>query len=404
VRARQGYAAALVFDLLRSRGLAADLLSQARLDPQAGLILGQTCLLAPAVLEDIFASASLARELATGHRDDIARFDERAITWDLTRPWVDLLAGGIADTLCSGRGESPAEFKVIITHDVDRTTACEFTSLASAVLKLTGLRRAHCLPRSTVLSRLALARHVERILAFEQHQGVGACYFMMAGPYGLGRHGTRTDIRWAVSREIAGLVRAAGMTVGLHGSFAAAETGSYGEEKDRLEQVVGVPVTAHRNHYLRFDPLRMVAQLETAGIAYDFGMGFTGRFGFRAGLGSLYRAFDWSRNQPARLRLVPLLFMDNLLLASDIEVVFQSLVAALREVQAVGGCVSLLFHPESFLVEPRTWTFFERVIGWCHDQGADLSGKLLPASGGWPDLSSVGKATSSNCALGYAQS
>ena len=52
VRARQGYAAALVFDLLRSRGLAADLLSQARLDPQAGLILGQTCLLAPAVLEE----------------------------------------------------------------------------------------------------------------------------------------------------------------------------------------------------------------------------------------------------------------------------------------------------------------------------------------------------------------
>ncbi len=82
------------------------------------------------------------------------------------------------------------------------------------------------------------------------------------------------------------------MTVGLHGSYYAREQDSYRAEKERLEQVLGTAVTTHRNHYLRFDPMRMWSQLEAAGIRHDFSVGFNYRLGFRAGCARAYRGFD----------------------------------------------------------------------------------------------------------------
>lgn len=49
---------------------------------------------------------------------------------------------------------------------------------------------------------------------------------------------------------------------------------------------------------------------------------------------------------------------------------------ALIQVKRVNGCVAILFHPETFLVARDTWTFFQDIVDWCQDAGADLSGQL----------------------------
>jgi len=45
-------------------------------------------------------------------------------------------------------------------------------------------------------------------------------------------------------------------------------------------------------------------------------------------------------------------------------------------VKAVQGCVCLVFHPETFLIDSRAWPLFQNIVQMCRDIGADLSGKL----------------------------
>jgi hypothetical protein len=145
-----------------------------------------------------------------------------------------------------------------------------------------------------------------------------------------------------------------------------------------LEQVLGRSVVHHRNHYLRFDSTRICSQLEAAGIQYDFSVGFSQRLGFRAGCAHAYRGFDVLQSRPSGLVFVPLLFMDGLLFLGDRAEVLRRLRSALEAAKQVSGCVSLLFHPELFLVEGGFSDFFEEVLSLCGELGADLSGRLGP--------------------------
>ena len=261
--ARRSHAAGLLLDCLAASG-AAGPSSPSFLLQAEGLSAAGRPLVSPAELDAIFCSASLTRELQTGRKEVLGRFDERALGWDISIPWIDRRA----QTLSHGTGAAgaPDGFRVIMTHDMDRTTGCEPTALLNAFLKAGGLRRSSCLGLRDTLSSGALVRNVARLLEYEQAHGIGALYFMMAGPYGMGRYANRTDIRWRTSREIARLVQEARMEIGLHGSFHAREQNRYAEEKQRIEQVVGCALRAHRNHYLRFDPERLPAQMEAAGL------------------------------------------------------------------------------------------------------------------------------------------
>ncbi len=49
---------------------------------------------------------------------------------------------------------------------------------------------------------------------------------------------------------------------------------------------------------------------------------------------------------------VPLLFMDGILFDGDRQDILRRLRLALEEAQRVGGCVSLLFHPGLFVMDP----------------------------------------------------
>jgi hypothetical protein len=372
------YAAALLLDALAGFGTVS--CGQGQPGPgltAQGLVLKGCPAVPQAELDEIFASASFVRELKTGRIDGLGRFDEGEIGWDITVPWIDRRVHALAASLSPNHGGLVRrKLKVLITHDVDRTTGCEPTAILNALLRAGRLRRSSCLGLRATFLPYALMRTIGRLLEYERVHGVGALYFMMAGPYGYSRYATRTDIRWRVSRQIAQLVRQAGMGVGLHGSFYARENNSYAEEKERLEQVVGVPVTMHRNHYLRFDTERFACQLEGAGMAYDFSAGFGTRVGFRTGCAHVYRAYDLLNEKKARLRLVPLVFMDTVLFCGDPDARLAELRATLQEAQGVGGCIALLFHPETLMAHQNGWNWFERVIGMCSDLGADLSGEL----------------------------
>ena len=377
--AKRNYAAAIVRSAVAADGILPQGQDQIRLTG-SGLTMGGRTVVTLAELDGIFASVTLARESATGRSDALGRFDETAVPWDVTKPWVDQRVAELAKELGTVPASKAEKFQVVIAHDVDRTTTWEPTCLANAVLHSTGLRAGAWLPLRDALSSRAISQTIGRLLDFERQQGVGAHYFMMSGPYGLGRYATRTDVRWASARTVGRLVQEAGMSVGLHGSFAAKDLNRYGEEKDRLEQTLGCAVTAHRNHYLRFDPEKLYAQLEAAGIRFDLSVGFVNRTGFRNGCARGHPAFDLSNDRPSRVVSLPQLYMDTVMQHRSPQQILGELRDALIHVRKVQGCVCLVFHPETFLIDKRAWPLFKEILQLCQELGADLAGKLPRAA------------------------
>lgn len=363
---------------------------EARDAESRGLLLPNGVVVPEEELQAVFSTISLGRELQTGKLDPMGRFEESAIAWDISKPWIDLRAADLAARLTENGCGVPREqgrFRVVVSHDVDRITGAELTAIAKRLLHATGLWSGESPSSPLPISPRAYRDNIRRLLEFERAQGITACYFLLSGPYGLRRHSSRYDARWSQAKKLIGEILGAGMTIGLHGSYYARDSGSYLVEKDRLEQVTGVGVICHRNHYLRFDSRRVCSQLEAAGIRYEFSVGFGERMGFRAGTARLYRMFDLMNGRPASLASVPLVYMDTFTgdpaAASDRDSIIHQLRAVLLEAKKVHGCVSLLFHPELLLARPGLWAFFEEVIHLCKELGADLSG-TLPDLPEWP--------------------
>jgi len=288
-------------------------------------------------------------------------------------PWISKLAQDIARRLGENTKTGKA-FRVIITHDVDRTLLGEPFSFLKTVLNGLGAMKRECYSLSSVLDPKAVLRSLEKLLQFEADHGIRSVFFVMSGPYSLARYGTRYDVRWSASRRAVRLIQEAGMQIGLHGSYYAAQKNRYGEEKKRLEDVLGREVALHRNHYLHIDPYRSWGQLEKAGFAYDFSVGFRRGIGFRVGAADRLPAFDLSERRTKALRLVPLIFMDGAVdWEKGEEAILERIKAVLQKAKAVAGTVSLLFHPEFFILKPQAWKVFVRIVDGCQELGADMA-------------------------------
>jgi hypothetical protein len=113
-------------ELLGAAGMARNWLNQVRSDDN-GLVFDGKLLATSAELDTIFASVSLTRELETGEMDQVGRFNEAAVQWEVGRPWVDQRVAEIVLELGVAPDPNERRFQVIIAHDVDRTTCCEYT-------------------------------------------------------------------------------------------------------------------------------------------------------------------------------------------------------------------------------------------------------------------------------------
>lgn len=307
---------------------------------------------------------SLADELYIGKLDAIGRFDEQHHKTDLLKPEVNLIIQQAGLTV------QPSSFKVVFTHDIDWVTAMHPLSWMKSVKNtLTGTRQ-HWLSIGQQFNTGILYKTMERFLSLEKQYGVRALYFMMSGPSGYGRYDTRYDIRSKPAKKIAALIKEADMEIGLHGSFYAKDRNSYRIEKEAIEKATGVQITAHRNHYLRFDPVRLPLQLEAAGIDTDYSIGFTSEAGFRSGYCSSYRMPDIIHSRISNVTQIPLLMMDRLNHLDKGEQFFDTYSNLLDQIKQLNGTVSILTHPENFVFVPQFWEFYERLMDIAVSKGA----------------------------------
>lgn len=160
-----------------------------------------------------------------------------------------------------------------------------------------------------------------------------------------------------------------GWDVGMHGSYASAyDARILTAEKRRLEAMLGQPVTAVRQHYLRFHIDTTPRVHREAGFQVDSTLGYSHAIGCRAGMAF---PFFWP---DLDLLEIPLIIQDvGLLRNAGRDVTLQQLMeraeTLIRHIADVGGVVTLGWHthPESPGAYPCYRTLLELIAelnGW----------------------------------------
>ena len=220
----------------------------------------------------------------------------------------------------------------------------------------------------------------------KQHGGVGSYFFTVLSrgertrydcvyaPADLCRF-RGTPIRVA---DVMRMLAHEGFDVGLHGSYhSGLRPGLLAAERQVLQEATGLEITTTRQHFLRWDA-RVTPRLQSeAGFRADSSVGFNRNIGFRAGTSLPFRIFDVAAGRPLDLLEVPLVVQDGALLGPigigvDAEGASAVVEQLMRTVAAVGGALTVLFHPDK-LVHDGWRALYRRTLQLAADNGAWLT-------------------------------
>ena len=342
---------------------------------QTRLILSESLLLKEYELNKIFDILNLKRE-DNLPKDIHGRFDQNNLKWDVEHPEVDEYICNIKKHL-----DIPKKgcFKVFFTHDIDWVTGLEPVSMFKSIKSSFSGSKWLSLPE--VFDKNVFVRNYKEMLKIEEKYNVRTWNFMLADSYGIGRYSSRYGIKWKTSGEIVESILESGNEIGLHGSYFAGDMDSYKEEAENLGTVSGKKIISHRNHYLRFKPDKVWDQLDKAGIKYDFSVGYSDRMGFRSGISTSYFPYNPLNSSVSNVKAIPLIFMEREHYLLDENNSISRLKLLLENVKAQDGSVSILFHPESLVINKRWISFYDKTLKLVVEMGADVSGKLSDISG-----------------------
>ena len=262
-------------------------------------------------------------------------------------------------------GPLPAA-RVVLTHDVDalsKTTSIRLKqSMFQAFNGLRALRDgdyAAAAERARQFLTILTSREsywcFERIFALEQAAGVQSMFFFHARDRGLrsprlqlvdpSYHGHSAALARAVR-----MVGEHGAAIGLHPSFGAwRDAEAIARERRNLEVLTAVPVTAVRQHWLRFSWHHTWATQARAGLRHDFTVGFNDRPGFRLGAALTFQPFGMPGN--TAFLITPTVMMDSQFY-DYAELSADGRVAAMghwvRELTDTGGEGAVIWHQQVF--------------------------------------------------------
>jgi peptidoglycan/xylan/chitin deacetylase (PgdA/CDA1 family) len=259
----------------------------------------------------------------------------------------------------------PFRFAACLTHDIDDVVAHPWRERLRR-LREPGLRAAPIERLRWALGALRYRLAGDRgerspfdaWMAEEARHGFHSTFFVMPETYveptPFDHYHRYDDPVWSFGARMtyAEAIRqtdAAGWEIGLHGGYASALDGAMlSAERARLETVLGAPVRAGRQHYLRFDIDATPAAWAQAALLADSTMGSTTHIGYRAGL-----SFPYFWPGEADILEVPLALHDICLPRAPGDPVARAR-ALLARAAEIGGVVTLSWHTHSAAPEALT--------------------------------------------------
>jgi hypothetical protein len=281
----------------------------------------------------------------------------------LLEPAVHRYAAILTGALGVGSEARLPDPALVLTHDVDSNFGHLFAVRESRellhrdlrALRPSSARRAagllRRLARRTIRSHDPNDRWQEWADLATANRGRPAYFVAGSGLFDAGadRYDPPYDAAHPEVRETLRRLAADGAEIGVHFSLDARRSvGELRRQRERLEEIVGVPVRSARHHWWALgqppDPT-LLAHAE-AGIRVDCSLGFNDRIGFRRGIAYPFRPFDRERREPIPLWELPTHAMDIALFNPQAprEAAAPELAALLAAVRAWGGMLVLNWH------------------------------------------------------------
>jgi peptidoglycan/xylan/chitin deacetylase (PgdA/CDA1 family) len=363
----------------------------------------------------LFRELSRTPEVETPARDQWGNWDfpfgDSNRSGDLYRPWLDRplielgrkLAAERPDVKPEPRWPDGKKFAVCLTHDVDFITLepdfsrsmrsishdleLAFRAPRDRATVTAGLRGA-AVSAFRIASLKALRPRPERSydewLKLEDRHGFKSTFFFF--PESVSDTHVY-DCRYAYDdpavfdgrrmkvRDLMNEIARAGWDIGLHGSYhSALRSGLLAGQRQQVESVIGRPVTGTRQHWLHYD-VRVTPRLQAeAGLTADSTQGFNRNVGFRAGTAFPYPCWDFERDAALPVLEIPQHVMDGALFTAnaleyDVDLAVRHCVQLLDQVESVGGCLTLSWHP-NVIQYPNYWASYEAVLAEAARRGA----------------------------------
>ncbi len=365
--------------------------------------------------EQVFIELSRSPESTTKARDqwgnwefsfgDANRRGELYVPW-LDRPLVELRAKLLAehpDWRPEPAWPEGRKFALCLTHDVDfvtknptfgRSATIAARGVAAMLASTRDRAEMAVASRAVLVSAFQLAtlralrpkpeRTYDEWLEVESRHGFRSTFFYFPERvhprhvydchYGYDDP-VRFDGRRLRVREMLAAMQNAGWEIGLHGSYhSALQPGLLVAQKRELEGIAERAVVSTRQHWLHYD-VRVTPGLQhEAGLLADSTQGFNRNVGFRAGTAFPYSCWDHSRGRALSLLEVPQHVMDGALFTTnaleyDEELALRLCVHLLDEVESVGGCLTLSWHP-NVIDDPTCWAVYEALLAEAAHRGA----------------------------------
>ena len=218
---------------------------------------------------------------------------------------------------------------------------------------------------------------VERWLEFESSVGARSTFFLLpeqvSTPHQTdGEYAYSDVVRFDGQRctvaEMMREIHRRGWEVGLHAAwYAFDDVSELRRQKEQVEQVVGEDIVSVRQHFLHHD-IRVTPRCHAdAGFLYDSSIGLNDDIGFRFGTSYPWSMYDLKADDTLPVMEIPLVIQDVALfrpdrgLGLDEEAAFDASVEIAAQVEAVGGVLTIIWHPDS-IVKESWWNVYRRLV------------------------------------------
>jgi hypothetical protein len=218
---------------------------------------------------------------------------------------------------------------------------------------------------SVVLERLAVLAHYKKdpfatadaFLALVPRENLRVFFLLDSQhPHDNRFYSTQKAIQQLISQFLSRNV-----PIGLHpGYLSSAQPALMQRQMEGLTSVLNQPITASRQHFLRYQLPSTYRQLIEVGIRDEFTGGFYGQIGYKYGYSQPFYWFDLLNNQETELQIHPSIIMDRTMLSYLHLTVDQAIEETLRllyHAQSLGGHFGIFTHNDT-LSNDGEW------LGW----------------------------------------
>jgi len=165
-----------------------------------------------------------------------------------------------------------------------------------------------------------------------------------------------------------------GWEIGLHASwYSFDDIDELKRQKEAIEKVLDHEITSIRQHCLHYD-IRVTPRVHSeAGFKYDSTLGFNDNVGFRFGTCYPWYLSDLRGENRLPIMEIPLIMQDGAMLNPtkgmrlDEERAFEYVIQMVRQVERVGGVLTLLWHPNHIIDEPW-WNLYQHTLDYLNEK------------------------------------